>query len=529
MLKRVLAMFCVLFTLAVAAFLGSPFLETAQAQEKSKSRAAVSAQPEAVFTNPAPITIISQAPASPYPSTVSVSGITGNIPTTPGSVKVTINNFSHTFTSDVAMMLVGPTGAAFLIQDGAGAPPPGGSAVSNVTYTLSDTGAAFLPLTTWTPGTYKPTSYFTGDSFPPPAPATFAEPGPAGSGATFTSVFGGTNPNGDWKLYVVDFIPDDNGSISGGWTLEIASGVAVNEAPVDMNGDGKSDFVVVRNTSGATSGEITWHTILKDGPPAAPTVWGIATDTYIPADFDGDAKDDVAVWRPGSPGRFYIIRSSSQTFIVEDFGQTGDDPTVSGDYTGDNKDDLAVYRAGATPGTNSFWYYRSIGSTSGFQTVEWGQNGDFPAPGDYDGDNKYDFVVQRADTNGVNGRFFVRTSVGAQYSELFGLASDVVVPGDYDDDGKTDLAVVRDSGGVLRWDFEPSGTAGSTVVTDTWGVTATDFITQGDYDGDGRTDYSVWRPGNPGVFYMMTVGNRIITTRTWGVTGDYPVANYNEH
>ena len=302
-----------------------------------------------------------------------------------------------------------------------------------------------------------------------------------------------------------------------------------NDAPVDMNGDGKSDFVVIRNTGGGVGGQATWFTSFQDGQPTLPTDWGIATDQFIPADFDGDGKDDFAVFRPGTQGKFYIVKSTDQTLYIEDFGAGGDDATVVGDYTGDNKDEMAVYRAGVTPGAQSFWFYRSIGDPPGFTTVAWGQNGDFPAPGDYDGDHKYDFVVQRADPNGVNGRFFKRMATGAQSSELFGLKNDVIVPGDYDGDGKTDLAVVRDDAGFLRWDFEPSGTAGSTVVSDVWGVSQTDWIAQGDYDGDGKTDYAVYRPGSPGTFYMMTVGTRFITNRVWGGPDDFPAANYNEH
>jgi hypothetical protein len=303
-----------------------------------------------------------------------------------------------------------------------------------------------------------------------------------------------------------------------------------NDAPVDINGDGKTDYVTVRS-SGGPSGQATWHVMFAgdDAPKFLPTEWGIGTDQFVPADFDGDGKDDYAVFRPGTQGIFHIVRSGTNTLFSEPFGTTGDDATVVGDYTGDNVDDLAVYRSGATSADPSTWFYRSIGSPPGVQAVQWGQGGDFPAPGDYDGDGKYDFVVQRADANGVNGRFWVKEADGTIYSQWFGLKTDSVVPGDYDDDGKTDFAVVRNDNGILRWDFEPSGTAGVTVVSDTWGEAATDWIAQGDYDGDGKTDYAVWRPGNPGTFYVMTVGDRRIWTRIWGLSGDYPVANYNEH
>jgi hypothetical protein len=37
------------------------------------------------------------------------------------------------------------------------------------------------------------------------------------------SVFNGTNPNGTWKLYVIDDSAGDNGEITGGWTLTISA------------------------------------------------------------------------------------------------------------------------------------------------------------------------------------------------------------------------------------------------------------------------------------------------------------------
>ena len=59
-------------------------------------------------------------------------------------------------------------------------------------------------------------------------------PGPAGAGtATFSSAFGGTNANGVWKLYVVDFVAGDAGSITGGWGLEL---LASNVTTVSVSG-----------------------------------------------------------------------------------------------------------------------------------------------------------------------------------------------------------------------------------------------------------------------------------------------------
>src|SRR6516164_971169 len=49
------------------------------------------------------------------------------------------------------------------------------------------------------------------------------------------------------------FLPDNTKSVPG----LAPQGFAPN-APVDFNGDGKTDFVVVRNTGGGANGQLTW-------------------------------------------------------------------------------------------------------------------------------------------------------------------------------------------------------------------------------------------------------------------------------
>lgn len=126
------------------------------AQDKS-AESEKNAAPQLVFDNSAAITVTGGAAnnAVPYPSAITVSGVPGTIPATPGSIKVTLNSFSHTFSDDLGIVLVGPTGAALLLQNGCGDDPD----MAAVTYTISDAGAAQMPdLTAWTTGTYKPTT-----------------------------------------------------------------------------------------------------------------------------------------------------------------------------------------------------------------------------------------------------------------------------------------------------------------------------------------------------------------------------------
>ncbi len=328
----------------------------------------------------------------------------------------------------------------------------------------------------------------------------------------------------------------DNSNYIGIDTFSYTPGGAVPAADqvLDYNDDGKTDYVTVRNTGGGPSGQITWFIGLNGIAGLQAYQWGIATDEFISGDFDADGKDDVAVFRAnggvGAGTTFYILNSNGNTARVENFGVTGDDPSVVGDYNNDGIDDLAVYRAGASAGAQSTWYYRTT-PNGPVNFAPFGVAGDFPAPGDYDGDGTSDFVVQR-NAGGGQAAFWRNLSTAPDDVVIFGTPTDVIVPGDYDGDGKTDIATVRGSGGQILWYYEPSGTAGVQALGALWGASATDFPAQGDYNGDGKTDFAVWRPSvTPGqsAFWILSPTTGATSTVPFGQNGEYPVANYNTH
>jgi subtilisin-like proprotein convertase family protein len=147
-------------------------------------------------------------------------------------VSVKLNNLNHTFPGDVDMLLVGPGGQKFIILSDA----LGTSDWVNTTYTLEDAAAALVPSSgAVVSGSFRPTNYTTGDVFPAPAPAApFQNPATAGS-ATFASIFNGTDPNGTWRLFVVDDAGGDLGNIAGGWALSITTEVPVCETVASVN------------------------------------------------------------------------------------------------------------------------------------------------------------------------------------------------------------------------------------------------------------------------------------------------------
>ncbi|HVG28855.1 MAG TPA: VCBS repeat-containing protein [Pyrinomonadaceae bacterium] len=422
-----------------------------------------SALAQGTFSNPTPININDggspPTPATPYPSTINVSGVNGRV----NKVTVTLHNLNHTFPDDVDVLLVGPAGQSALLMSDVGGFTP----VGDVTLTLDDDAATLLPDNgALGSGAFRPTdsdSDLGVDSFPPPAPGG----SPANSSL---SVFNDTDPNGAWSLYVVDDFSADGGAFAGGWSLTL------NASPVRI------------------------------------VNWGLSTDKLVPADYDGDGKTDVAVFRP-SDSNWYILRSSTNTMQVVNWGLS-DDLLVPADYDGDGKADVAVFRA-----SEGNWYILQS-SNNTMRVAYWGLNGDVPVPADYDGDGKADVAIWRPS----DGNWWIlNSSDNSTVAHQWGLGSlgDVTVQADYDGDGKTDLAVWRPSEG--NWYIINSSTGAGTVRG--WGGGSLgDIPVQADYDGDGKADLAVWRPSE-GNWYVINSATNTGTVRGWGggSLGDVPV------
>ena len=452
--------------------------------------------------------------------TFTVSGLSG-APTNV-SVDMTFGSPTHTWSGDLSATLIAPSAASFIVFANRGAATPTACGSSNDIAGLFAFNDAATNTTFWTSatnpvpvGTYRTT-----------APLT-------GAVTTMNPAFAGvSNPNGTWTLKIVDGGGGDTGAVTAAnLTLTAGSVVPTADGPLDYNGDGKTDYTVVRNIGGGSGGQIRWYYNLNGTATTVAKDWGISSDEFISGNWDSDSNDDIAVWRSGPAGTaaFYILKSSDFSAIVEPFGQTGDDPSVVDDYNNDGKTDFAVYRGGANPGDPSTWFYRTTAGGP-VNYVPWGQNGDFPVPGDFDGNGSADFCVQRNAGGGQAG-FWIRLSTGTvQPVQIFGNPSDIVVPGDYDADGKTDIATARLISGTWNWFWRPSG-GGADVLYIPFGATA-DFLAQGDYDGDGKTDVGIWRPSaTPGAsgFWTRATSSGAVSSVPFGQNGDYSVGNYNTH
>jgi subtilisin-like proprotein convertase family protein len=149
--------------------------------------------------------------ADPYPSTISVSGFKSLT-----DLNVTIRFANHTDPDDLDVLLVGPTGRTAVLWSDAG----GTNAITNTTLTLDDEAQVFLPDSGQISAqSYMPSNYEVGvDTWP----------GVTQNDNRLLSVFDGTNPTGEWKLYVYDDTqqPDTgdrngSGTFANGWALQI--------------------------------------------------------------------------------------------------------------------------------------------------------------------------------------------------------------------------------------------------------------------------------------------------------------------
>ena len=163
------------------------------------------------------------------------------------------------------------------------------------------------------------------------------------TGATGPAVFPGADFNGDGRDELIYVTRNSAGTIVNYFIGDANTGAGVitrsfgnyntdfSVAPDDYTGDGRADFVAVRETQGAQS---IWYIQNSQTGAVTATPFGIADPTFtdldvpVRGDFDGDNRHDICVWR-ASNQTFYYISSQFNNIQAQKSGDATDTPLGS--------------------------------------------------------------------------------------------------------------------------------------------------------------------------------------------------------
>lgn len=205
----------------------------------------------------------------------------------------------------------------------------------------------------------------------------------------------------------------------------------------DVDGDGASDRGLLIQ-AGST---LHWYFIRSGNGATLHRTWGLPGDKIVIGDYNGNGSDEVAVYRNGA---WYIVDENGNG-ISRNWGVPGTDIPVPADYDGDGKTDLAIFRK-----TDGNWW---IQKSSDGQTItaQWGLEGDIPLAGDFSSDGRADLVVFRPSS----GTWYVKNlQDDSVITQAWGLPSDMpFVNHDVNGDGVNDFVVYRQSNGTWYYNL----------------------------------------------------------------------------
>ncbi len=313
--------------------------------------------------------------------------------------------------------------------------------------------------------------------------------------------------NASWHFATGDYDMDGKADVyalaNGGapaLRIRLATGSAVSASPAvsttsssmfevaDYDGDGRDDLFVLNGASLTISlgGNSNW----------APDRW-FQTSSTVPPDAGPKCVgpnacesighvDGLGIWTLADRPR----TNPGETEFY--YGNPGDVPFM-GDWNCDGIDTPGLYRK-----SDGFVYLRQT-NTQGIADREFyfGNPGDVPLVGDFNGDGCDTVSLYRASEH----RIYIINALGedgqglgaADFDYVFGDAGDVPFAGDFDGDGVDEIALRRPSTGrvLLKWDLG-GGAADYQFI---YGASG-DIPYAGDWNGDGTDTVALFRPSN---------------------------------
>ncbi|WP_240535825.1 FG-GAP-like repeat-containing protein [Bradyrhizobium sp. STM 3809] len=319
-------------------------------------------------------------------------------------------------------------------------------------------------------------------------------------------------------------------------------GGSMGASPVfmDLNGDGKSDMVLVYGTSvysWLSNGDGT-YTVLTS---TAPNGWNFTPfqSHYVPfvGDFNSDGYSDFAYLNAGYVYVFLNAGNgaySGVTFPCPNNWNFGSDPTagfsfISGDFNGDGRSDFL-----AVSGAYVFEFLSNGDGTFQGVQIQISNGWNFsttpsayflPISGDFNGDGKTDFVMLAGAyiyefLNNGDGSFTYNT-IQIPNGWNFGTppSSYMSVVGDFNGDGKTDWVLLN---GATLYEFQSKGDGSflifSIAISNGWNFgaqpAASYQLYSGDFNLDGRLDFALFNLSYPYVYQFTSNADGTFNYRT---------------
>ncbi|MFC9178929.1 MULTISPECIES: FG-GAP-like repeat-containing protein [Streptomyces] len=255
---------------------------------------------------------------------------------------------------------------------------------------------------------------------------------------------------------------------------------AMKSVTGDFNGDGRGDIATLHGNSDAS---VTAYVALgqADGGFSEPShAWAalpggefhISYMTPQAGDFDGDGRDDMAVWsantKTGVTKLFTFTSKPNGTFNTPFESWTAPAGSwarsstkfVTGDFNGDGREELSVFYKQGTQGVKAYVFGTlpnggfSAPGLPWWESTAWHWENATPQAGDFDGDGHDDVLVWYSYDDGadrtstmlfekVDGKNkFGSAKVTLDGAKTYDVARMQMVTGDYNGDGRDDLAVM---------------------------------------------------------------------------------------
>ncbi|MGJ4945584.1 FG-GAP-like repeat-containing protein [Bradyrhizobium sp. HKCCYLS1011] len=399
--------------------------------------------------------------------------------------------------------------------------------------------------------------------------------------AKYIPITGDFNGDGRTDYLLIDssgypyqyvFLNNGDGTFTGqtqtlpnGWNFPINSNTPNVNTPIvgDFNGDGKTDYLLID-----ANGYPYQYVFMSNGngtftglTQTLPNGWKFSANlryTPIVGDFNGDGRTDyLMVDGNGYPYQYVFMGNGDGTFtgITEtlpngwNFPNNSNTPNmnapVTGDFNGDGKTDYVLIDSNGYPYQYVFISNGDGTFTGQTQTLPNGwkftinkntPNANMPIVGDFNGDNRVDYLL--IDANGYPYQYvFINNGDGTFSGQTQTLPNGWIfkanqpylpIPGDFNGDGKTDYVVIDCGGYPYQYLFmnNGDGTFSGQVqnLPNGWNFPINantpnvNFPIVGDFNGDGKMDYLlVDANGYPYQYVFMgngLIGDLIVTANT---------------